>query len=100
MFGRSRAAIDRVIDGTSSGGVTVNDLLMHAGSETMGFGGVGYSGTGRYKGGFRSRPSGGEHACVVCPRWVTSRFMCHRDWGTDSLRLVFVYEDREEDAVH
>ena len=31
---------------------------------------------------------------------VTSRFMCHRDWGTDSLRLVFVYEDREEDAVH
>ncbi len=31
---------------------------------------------------------------------VTSRVMCQGDWGTDSLRLVFVNEDREEDAVH
>ncbi len=52
IFGKSRIAIDKIVDNTSSGGITVNDLLIHAGSETMGFGGVGYSGMGRYKGGF------------------------------------------------
>lgn len=52
IFGRNRIAIDKVVNSTSSGGITINDLLMHAGSETMGFGGVGYSGMGRYKGGF------------------------------------------------
>ncbi len=52
VFGKNRSAIDKIIGSTSSGGVTVNDLILHAGSETMGFGGVGHSGTGRYKGGF------------------------------------------------
>ncbi|MYC36804.1 MAG: aldehyde dehydrogenase family protein [Chloroflexi bacterium] len=52
VFGRNRRAIDKIIGSTSSGGVTVNDLILHAGSETMGFGGVGHSGMGRYKGGF------------------------------------------------
>lgn len=51
IYGRDRASIDKVLSETSSGGVTVNDFLMHAGSHTMGFGGVGESGMGRYKGG-------------------------------------------------
>ena len=51
IFGHNRAEIDRVLEQTSSGGVTVNDFLMHAGSHSMGFGGVGESGMGRYKGG-------------------------------------------------
>lgn len=51
VFGQNQAQINRVIDETSSGGVTVNDLMMHAGSHSMGFGGVGDSGMGRYKGG-------------------------------------------------
>lgn len=52
IFGRDRRRIDRIVGATSSGGVTVNDLLFHAGSSTMGFGGVGASGMGRYKGGY------------------------------------------------
>ena len=52
VFGKNRAAIDQILYSTSSGGVTVNDLLMHADAPEMGFGGVGYSGIGRYKGGF------------------------------------------------
>ena len=52
VFGKNRSSVDKVISSTSSGGVTVNDLILHAGSETMGFGGVGHSGMGRYKGGF------------------------------------------------
>lgn len=51
IFGKNRNKINRVINNTSSGGITVNDLLLHAGSHSMGFGGVGYSGMGRYKGG-------------------------------------------------
>ncbi|WP_330637166.1 aldehyde dehydrogenase family protein [Acidaminobacter sp. JC074] len=51
IFGKSRSQINQVVRNTSSGGVTVNDLLMHADASKMGFGGVGYSGMGRYKGG-------------------------------------------------
>lgn len=51
IFGKNRRKIDKVVQNTSSGGVTVNDLLMHANAADMGFGGVGYSGMGRYKGG-------------------------------------------------
>lgn len=51
VFGKNKRDIRKVVTQTSSGGVTVNDLALHAGSNTMGFGGVGYSGMGRYKGG-------------------------------------------------
>ncbi|MFJ3492171.1 aldehyde dehydrogenase family protein [Streptomyces sp. NPDC086091] len=51
VFGHDRRAIDTVVRRTSSGGVSVNDLALHALSDSMGFGGVGPSGMGRYKGG-------------------------------------------------
>ena len=51
IHGNNRSEIDGILEQTSSGGVTVNDFLMHAGSHSMGFGGVGESGMGRYKGG-------------------------------------------------
>ncbi|MFC3255239.1 aldehyde dehydrogenase family protein [Paenibacillus sepulcri] len=51
VFGKDKNDIRKVVSSTSSGGVTVNDITLHAGTNTMGFGGVGYSGMGRYKGG-------------------------------------------------
>ncbi|UTW62831.1 aldehyde dehydrogenase family protein [bacterium SCSIO 12741] len=51
IFGKSDQKINQVVMNTSSGGVTINDELMHANARDMGFGGVGYSGMGRYKGG-------------------------------------------------
>lgn len=51
VFGKSQKNIDKIVNNTSSGGVTINDVLMHANAKDMGFGGVGYSGMGRYKGG-------------------------------------------------
>jgi coniferyl-aldehyde dehydrogenase len=51
VFGHDKRQIRRVITETSSGGVTINDLSLHAMSNSMGFGGVGPSGMGRYKGG-------------------------------------------------
>jgi coniferyl-aldehyde dehydrogenase len=49
-FGQDKTEEDRVVSHTTSGGVTVNDVMTHAFSETMPFGGVGASGMGAYHG--------------------------------------------------
>jgi coniferyl-aldehyde dehydrogenase len=56
LFERRRATIDRVLTETVSGGVTVNDTFLHAGVDSLPFGGVGASGMGAYHGeeGFRT----------------------------------------------
>jgi coniferyl-aldehyde dehydrogenase len=51
VLGRDRAAIRRIVTSTSTGGITVNAAALHAMSGSIGFGGVGPSGMGRYKGG-------------------------------------------------
>jgi coniferyl-aldehyde dehydrogenase len=45
-----------VLDGTASGGVTINDVMTHMFVEDMPFGGIGASGIGAYRGeaGFRT----------------------------------------------
>lgn len=55
-YGRDAATRDRVLRGTLSGGVTVNDCMWHFGQEELPFGGVGASGIGAYHGeaGFRT----------------------------------------------
>jgi coniferyl-aldehyde dehydrogenase len=54
-FGDDAAEKDRVLTRTTSGGVTVNDTIMHVAMEDLPFGGVGPSGMGSYHGldGFR-----------------------------------------------
>jgi coniferyl-aldehyde dehydrogenase len=54
-FGRERAHAERVLRETISGGVTINDVLLHIAQENLPFGGVGDSGIGAYHGewGFR-----------------------------------------------
>ena len=49
-FGSDTAARDDVLARTVSGGVTVNDTLMHIAHENLPFGGVGDSGWGAYHG--------------------------------------------------
>lgn len=49
-FGRDRAARDRVLAATVSGGVTINDTNWHVVQENLPFGGVGPSGQGAYHG--------------------------------------------------
>jgi len=54
-FGRDGAEERQVLAHTTSGGVTVNDVVMHVAQEDLPFGGVGPSGMGAYHGvdGFR-----------------------------------------------
>uniref|UniRef100_A0A3Q1LJ52 Aldehyde dehydrogenase family 3 member A2 n=2 Tax=Bos TaxID=9903 RepID=A0A3Q1LJ52_BOVIN len=50
VFSHNSKLIKRMIDGTSSGGVTGNDVIMHFTLSSLPFGGVGSSGMGAYHG--------------------------------------------------
>ncbi|MFN3237256.1 MAG: coniferyl aldehyde dehydrogenase [Pseudomonadales bacterium] len=49
-FGKNSAEENKVLTHTTSGGVTVNDVIMHIAQEDLPFGGVGPSGMGSYHG--------------------------------------------------
>jgi coniferyl-aldehyde dehydrogenase len=49
-FSNRSATVDRLIERVMSGGVTVNDALIHVGQDDLPFGGVGESGMGHYHG--------------------------------------------------
>jgi coniferyl-aldehyde dehydrogenase len=49
-FGEDTAEKETVLNSTTSGGVTVNDVIFHIGQEDLPFGGVGPSGMGSYHG--------------------------------------------------
>jgi aldehyde dehydrogenase (NAD+) len=50
VFAHDSDTIERVLTETSSGGVSVNDVIMHMASPNLPFGGVGASGMGHYHG--------------------------------------------------
>lgn len=50
VFSSGKYNYDQILDKTSSGGVLVNDILMHLQELSLPFGGVGPSGTGSYHG--------------------------------------------------
>jgi coniferyl-aldehyde dehydrogenase len=50
LFTRSQSTIDSVLTRTISGGVCINDTLLHIAAEDLPFGGVGASGMGHYHG--------------------------------------------------
>ncbi len=49
-FDHDRGRIDHVLEQTLSGGVTINDTLLHIAQDSLPFGGVGESGKGHYHG--------------------------------------------------
>jgi len=50
VFARDDGETDAVLDRTTAGGVTVNDVILHIAQDDLPFGGVGPSGMGRYHG--------------------------------------------------
>jgi coniferyl-aldehyde dehydrogenase len=48
LFSHDKAATDRVLNETVSGGVTVNETMLHVAQDDLPFGGVGPSGMGHY----------------------------------------------------
>jgi acyl-CoA reductase-like NAD-dependent aldehyde dehydrogenase len=49
-FGTNQNDIDKILKETLSGGVTLNDTILHVGQDDLPFGGVGASGMGHYHG--------------------------------------------------
>ncbi len=49
-FGKDDDEQRTVVESTTSGGVTINDVMMHPGMLDAPFGGIGASGTGHYNG--------------------------------------------------
>jgi len=49
-FGKNKEVMKQILNETRSGGVTINDTLLHAAVEDLPFGGIGASGMGAYHG--------------------------------------------------
>jgi len=89
IFSRDKATQRQLLDHTVSGGVCINDVMLHASIEDLPFGGVGNSGMGHYRGfnGFKSF----SHARAV---FKQSRLNLQRLSGT-----VPPYGDRADKAL-
>ena len=64
----------RMISRTSSGGVCINDTIMHIANENLPFGGVGNSGMGSYHGRLSFDCFSHRRAVVVTPTWLDLPF--------------------------
>ncbi|XP_023999399.2 aldehyde dehydrogenase family 3 member A2-like [Salvelinus sp. IW2-2015] len=65
VFSSNKKVIKRMLAETTSGGVTVNDVMMHYTLSSLPFGGVGQSGTGRYHGKHTFDQFSHHRACLV-----------------------------------
>lgn len=72
-FGRPEIARD-VIARTSSGGVCVNDVIMHVANHHLPFGGVGNSGTGKYHGFYSFETFSNRRAVLYASTWLDIPF--------------------------
>jgi len=86
-FGQDTAARDRVLANTVSGGVTVNDTLMHIAHEHLPFGGVGESGLGAYHGETGFRRFTHDKAVFVQSRWAQGQLF-YPPYGPRLQRLL------------
>lgn len=50
IFSRNGLVVDKIMNETNSGGVCINDVMLHLGNVNLPFGGVGSSGIGAYNG--------------------------------------------------
>ena len=89
-FGGDTPARRRFLERTTSGGVTINDVLTHGGIEDLPFGGVGHSGLGRYHGreGFCTFSNGRSIAEVGR---ISTNLVLRPPYG-DRLKRLFAYQ--------
>jgi len=68
VYARSGSVVRWVLENTSSGGVTVNDSVLHLANSNLPFGGVGHSGMGAYHGRAGFEALSHRRSVVVSPR--------------------------------
>lgn len=70
IFSQDQGEIKHILDNTNSGGVTINDIMMHAGVPNAPFGGVGESGYGSYHGKYGFDAFSHTRTIVAPPNWM------------------------------
>lgn len=72
-FGKSRNARN-LLEQNTSGGVCINDTLIHISNHALPFGGVGTSGIGRYHGKYSFEAFSNARAIMKSPNWIDLPF--------------------------
>ncbi|MBX2801451.1 MAG: coniferyl aldehyde dehydrogenase [Myxococcales bacterium] len=87
IFDRDTSRVDELLKRTHSGGVTVNDTLLHVAEANLPFGGVGASGMGAYHGkaGFDTFS---HHKAVFRQPRFNARFLLDPPYGRTVERLL------------
>ena len=75
IFSKNQQNIDRILAETSSGGVCINDTVIHFSQSNLPFGGVNESGTGRSHGFFGFKTFSNEKAVVKHNRFSPLKLM-------------------------
>lgn len=65
MFSTDKKTTDLILNETSSGGVCVNDTIVHLTVEELPFGGVGNSGMGSYNGKYSFDTFSHKKSCLI-----------------------------------
>ncbi|KAF3385864.1 hypothetical protein DPV78_012423 [Talaromyces pinophilus] len=70
IFSNDKREIQEILDNTNSGGVTINDVILHAGFSGAPFGGVGSSGYGYYHGPYGFNSFTHLRTVMHSPNWL------------------------------
>ncbi|KKA29327.1 hypothetical protein TD95_005022 [Thielaviopsis punctulata] len=72
IFSNDKSEVNHIMDTTISGGVTINDAILHYSVPTAPFGGVGDSGYGAYHGVHGFLAFSHRRTVITVPRWLES----------------------------
>lgn len=88
MFSNSKHNLDMVLSQTSSGGVCINDCLLHVANYELPFGGVGASGMGNYHG-YHGFKTFSHQKSVLRKTWLGKMTeMLYPPYGGTKLKLL------------
>lgn len=91
IFSQNQAEIKHILDNTNSGGVTINDIMLHAGVPSAPFGGVGESGYGAYHGKYGFDAFSHTRTIVAPPNWMETVFSFrYRPFDLKNLKWIGV----------
>ncbi|WP_369601137.1 coniferyl aldehyde dehydrogenase [Hahella sp. SMD15-11] len=87
-FGYDKAEQRRILDRTHSGGVCINDTLMHVAQDDMPFGGIGESGMGHYHG-YEGFLTFSNHRGVHAKQRLHSGQLVYPPYGTALHKAIY-----------
>lgn len=90
IFSQDKKEVDYIIAHTRSGGVVVNDTLIHVGCKDLPFGGVGESGIGNYHGFYGFEAFSHQRAVMHQPYYVEG--LLNARYAPLTLRKIKLYQ--------